>query len=248
MTERRDVDKLESLADKLLSASEKVDKEESLSAEEIGALAAIRRAHPEVGQPVVPRWAFLAAAAAVVLSVVGFLASSYLWDSPPGRISLELAMLRVDGTRSSDPWASGDAFRIEVHLSEERFLHLLHVDADGKLEFFFPFYDAGSKTWDYLGHRDNRIPGGADVSIPAEDFPDNLAIDTALGGKEFFIAFASADRVDEAALLEMREELRGEVTRAKQSGAGADVIANQVEELIAGKFPGTQARYAYTVE
>lgn len=248
MTERREVDKLESLADKLLSASEKVDKEESLSAEEAQALEAIRKAHPPDRERAARRWAILAAAAVVLLSVLGFFASSYLSESPPGQTTLALAMRPLDGTRSPGSWTAGDAFVIEVLLSEDRFLHLVHLDANGELEFVFPLYGGDSKTWDYLGHPDNRVSARATVSIPAKGFPMDLAIEATRGGEEFFIAFATEERLDEAALLEVREELRGEVAGAQQAGAGPDAIARRIAELIARKFPGSQRVHRYTVE
>ncbi len=247
MTERRDVDKLEALADKILSASEKVDKEESLSAEEIRALETLGRAHPQ-GEERWARRALLAAAAVVLLSTLGFLAGAYFSESPGGGTTLALVMRPADGTRFPGTWTSGDAFVIEVQLSEDRFLHLLHLDANRELEFVFPLFDGDSKTWDYLGHSDNRVSARATVSIPAKGFPMDLAIEATRGGEEFFIAFATEERLDEAALLEIREELRGEVAGAQQAGAGPDAIARRIAELIARKFPGSQRVHRYTVE
>ena len=83
------------------------------------------------------------------------------------------------------------------------------------------------------------------MSIPEEDF---LGIETTRGGEEFFIAFATEERLDEAALLEIREELRGEVAEAQQAGAGPDAIARRIAALIARKFPGSQNIHHYTVQ
>ncbi len=248
MTERRDVDKLESLADKLLSASEKVDKEESLSAEEAQALEAIRKAHPPDQERAAWRWAILAAAAVVLLSVLGFFASSYLSESPPGQTTLALAMRPLDGTRSPGSWTAGDAFVIEVLLSEDRFLHLVHLDANGELEFVFPLYDGDSKTWDYLGHPDNRVSAGATVSIPAKGFPLDLAIQTTRSGEEFLIAFATPEKINEDDLSKFRDELREEVERARQSGSAAEATLKRIGELIAQRFPGPQAVHRYIVK
>jgi hypothetical protein len=238
---------LDRLSSVLSSVSGKLDAGVSLGADEVRALRALRAAAPRGSRlPVSP---VRIAAAAAMLLVSGFFVISHMVNPGGGGASpILLTMAPADGTRSGGGWREGDPFVLEVTLPEDLHLLVLHVDAAGKLDLVFPFHDAATGAWSYLGHASSRLPGGSPVSIPAPGFPMNLRIEGGGPGEDVFLAFAGREPVGESELLKLEDALRRVVEDAAKHGAGREAIAERIRSVLAGKAGDGVGALRYRVE
>lgn len=247
MAERDERSNLVPLAEALHSASEKLWAGESLAEAEVRTLQSLRAALPAEPRHHGARWALPAAAAAVL--VFGIAAGVLVLRPRGGGLaSIDLAMADIEGTRSGGAWRPGARFVLTASLSEDAYLHIVHLDAEKKLELVFPLHDSQAKAWSCLGHASNRLPGKTVTSIPTADFPMSLQIEGLAEGEEAFLAFATREKVGEAQLLELRDELRRAVEAERGKGAEVGAIVERLRDVIARKHAAAQALVRYEVK